>query len=93
MTLIKHVPANETRFPEPRPGEALVVTKYGKNARKAVIVHPDDFDLLERYRRIFAGREPYEMKITDVALAAHEVGESGADESEIDLESLGRALA
>ncbi|MEZ5155316.1 MAG: hypothetical protein R2718_04305 [Solirubrobacterales bacterium] len=93
MTTTKHIPANETRFPEPRPGEALVVTKYGESKRKAVIMHPDDFDLLDRYRRIFAGHEPYEMKLTDAALAAHELGESGADESEIDLESLDRALA
>ncbi len=92
MTTTKHIPANETRFPEPQPGETLVVTKYGETKRKAVIMHPDDFDLLERYRRIFAGHEPYEMKLTDVALAAHELGESGADESEIDLESLERAL-
>lgn len=90
---IKQVPANETRFPEPRPGEALIVTKYREATRKAVIVHPDDFDLFERYRRIFAAREPYEMKISDIALAAHELGERGADEAELDLESLDRALA
>lgn len=93
MTTTKHVPANETRFPEPRPGEAIIVTKYGEAKRKAVIVHPDDFDLLERYRRIFASRESYEMKLTDVALAAHDLGERGADESDIDRESLDRALA
>jgi hypothetical protein len=93
MTTTKHVPANETRFPQPRPGEAIIVTRYGETKRKAVIVHPDDFDLLERYRRIFAGREPYEMKISDVALAAHELGERGVDEADIDFESLDRALA
>jgi hypothetical protein len=93
MTTTKRVPANETRFPQPRPGETIVVTKYGDTKRKAVIMHPDDFDLLERYRRIFAGREPYEMKLSDTAIVAHEFGERGADEAEIDLESLDRALA
>ncbi len=86
------MPANETRFPEPEPGEAIVVSKYGEDRRKVVIMHPDDFDLFERYRRIFAAREPYEMRISDTALAAHELGERGADEPDLDLKSLDRAL-
>jgi hypothetical protein len=89
----KQIPANETRFPEPETGEAIVVSKYGDDRRKAVILHPDDFDLFERYRRIFAAREPYEMRLTDTAIAAHDLGESGADEPDLDLESLDRALS
>lgn len=50
-------------------------------------------DLFERYRRIFAGREPYEMHVSDTALAAHELGERGDDEPDLDLDSLDRALA
>jgi hypothetical protein len=88
----KQVPANETRFPEPVPGEAIIVSKYRDERRKAVILHPDDFELFERYRRIFAAREPYEMRLTDTAVAAHELGERGADEADLDLESLDRAL-
>jgi len=88
----KQVPANETRFPEPQPGEAIVVSKYGEAKRKAVIMHPDDFDLLERYRRIFGARESYEMRVTETALTAHELGECGADEADFDAESLDRAL-
>lgn len=87
------VPANETRFPEPGSGEAIVVSKYGEDRRKAVILHPDDFDLFERYRRIFAAREPYEMRLSETAVAAHELAERGDDEPDLDLESLGRALA
>lgn len=90
---VRHVPANETRFPEPQPGEPIVVSKYGEDKRKAVIVHPDDFDLFERYRRIFAVREAYEMRITDTAVVAHELGERGADELDLDVESLDRALS
>lgn len=89
----KHVQANETRFPEPAAGEAIVVSKYGEERRKAVILHPEDFDLFERYRRIFAAREPYEMRVTDLAVAAHELGERGSDEPDLDVESLDRALA
>jgi len=89
----KQVPANETRFPEPQAGEAIVVSKYGDDRRKAVILHPDDFDLFARYRRIFAVRAPYEMRVSDTAVAAHELGERGDDEPDLDLDSLGRALA
>lgn len=94
MALIRtrHVQANETRLPEPEAGEAIVVSKYGDDRRKAVILHPDDFDLFERYRRIFAAREPYEMRMSDIAVAAHELGERGADEPDLDLDSLDRAL-
>lgn len=87
----RQVPSNETRLPEPEPGEAIVVSKYGDERRKAVILHPDDFDLFERYRRIFR-REPYEMRLTDTAIVAHRAGEQGADETAPDLESLDRAL-
>jgi hypothetical protein len=89
---IRQVAANETRIPEPRPGEAIVVSRYGNSQRKAVIIHPDDFDLFERYRRMFGEREPYEMRLTDTALAAHELGERGADEPDLDGESLDIAL-
>ncbi len=89
----KQITANETRFPEPEAGEAIVVSKYADSRRKAVILHPADFDLFERYRQIFAAeQEPYEMRLTSTALAAHEFGETGADESGIDFASLDRAL-
>ncbi len=89
----RSIPANETRFPEPVAGEAIVVNRYGKGNRKAVIIHPDDFDLLARYRRMFGEREPYEMRVTDTAIAAHRCGERGADEPDLDTESLDIALA
>lgn len=88
----KQVQANQTRLPEPEAGEAIIVSKYGEDRRKAVILHPDDFDLFERYRRIFAAREPYEMRVSKVALAVHELGETGADEPDLDVASLDRAL-
>lgn len=87
----RQVRSNETRFPEPAPGEAIVVSKYREQRRKAVILHPDDYDLFERYRRIF-GREPYEMRLTDTAIVAHRAGERGGDEAPLDRDSLDRAL-
>jgi hypothetical protein len=89
----KQIAANETRFPQPAAGEAIVVNRYGESNRKAVIIHPDDFDLFARYRRIFGERTPYELRLTDTAIAAHELGESGADEPELDAESLALALS
>lgn len=88
----RQVASNETRFPEPEPGEAIVVSKYGDDRRKAVILHPEDFELFERYRRIFR-REPYEMRLTDAAILAHRAGETGENEGGLDLESLDRALS
>jgi hypothetical protein len=88
----RSVPATETRFPQPEPGEAIVISKYRDQRRKAVILHPDDFDLFERYRRIF-GREPHEMQLTDTAIAAHRAAEHGGEEATLDLDSLDRAPA
>lgn len=87
----KQITANESRFPEPHAGEAIVVSKYAEG-RKAVILHPADFDLFEQYRRIFAQQEPYEMRISATALTAHELGETGADETGLDFDSLDLAL-
>lgn len=89
----KHLPANQIRIPEPTPGEAIVVDRYREGNRKAVILHPEDFDLLERYRRIFGERVPYELRLTDTAIAAHALGERGDDEPDLDTESLDIALA
>lgn len=85
------VASNETRIPTPEPGEAIVVCKYGDERRKAVILHPEDYDLFERYRRIF-GRVPFELKLTETAIAAHRLGEGdvGVD---LDVASVERALS
>jgi hypothetical protein len=90
---IRHVSANETRIPELAQGEAIVVNRYGESNRKAVILHPDDFDLLQRYRRMFGERVPYDLRLTDTAIAAHTLGERGADEPDLDSESLAIALS
>lgn len=87
----RSVSANDVRVPAPVPGEAISVEKYGGRARKAVVVHPSDFDLFQRLLEIFE-QTPYELRLTDTALAAHELGETGRDEREIDYESLARAL-
>lgn len=86
------VPATQTRFPTPIAGQAIVVNRYGSANRKAVILHPDDFELFERYRRIFGARVPYELALTETAIAANQLAERGGDEPDLDIESLDIAL-
>ena len=85
------VSANSVRVPDPTPGEAISVEKYGGRARKAVVIHPSDFDLFQRLLELFE-QTPYELRLTDTALIVHELGETGRDEKEIDYESLALAL-
>lgn len=91
--LTKNIPANETRLPDPVPGEAMIVSKYSDDRRKAVILHPDDFDLFERYQRIFGARDAYELHLSETAVRAHAIGERGEDEPDLDTASLDIALA
>ena len=83
--------ANSARIPEPVPGEAVVVEKYGGKERKGVIIHPDDFDRLQRLLEV-VDLTPYELQLTETALILHELGERGADERDIDRASLALAL-
>lgn len=86
------VAANDVRIPEPVPGEAISVEKHGGRRRKAVLLHPSDFDRFQRLLEIFEDSRPYELELTEAALVAHALGERGEDEAEIDLDSLSRAL-
>ena len=86
------VSATQTRFPAPVAGQAIVVNRYGSAHRKAVILHPEDFDLFERYRRIFGARVPYELTLTQTAIAANQLAERGDDEPDLDIASLDIAL-
>lgn len=91
MLQTRSLAANSARIPEPAPGEAVVVEKYGGKERKGVILHPDDFDRIQRLLEV-ADLAPYELQLTDTALRLHELGERGADERDLDLASLTRAL-
>jgi hypothetical protein len=85
------VSANDVRIPEPVPGEAIAVEKYRGRSKKAVLLHPADFELFERLLELF-DRTPSELRLTETALELHELGETGKDEREIDYESLRLAL-
>jgi hypothetical protein len=55
-------------------------------------MHPEDFDLFERYRRIFDARVPHELTLTETAITANQVAERGGDEPDLDIASLDIAL-
>lgn len=66
------VSSNDVRIPDPVPGEAVLVTRYGADNVRAVIVHPDDFEWLEVIVDAYRGRQrPFELDLTDADLEAH----------------------
>lgn len=71
------ISSNDVRIPDPVPGEAVIVTRYGADHIRAVIVHPDDFEWLElivdAYRE---RRRPFELELTDADLEAHAAAEA-----------------
>jgi hypothetical protein len=86
------IKAAEVRLPAPVAGEAILVTKHA-NRVKVVLLHPDDYERLGRLLDLFGEEQPFELQLTETALAAHRLGEAGEDAHELDLESLERALS
>lgn len=84
------VAANEVRIPEPAQGRAIRVDRHERP--KAVILHPSDFELFQRLLAFLGEPEPSELRLTDLELEVHRMGETGRDEPELDHESLTHAL-
>lgn len=78
-------------MPLPTPGEAICITKHGR-AQKAFILHPDDFVIFQRLLELFGEDQPYELRLTETALAAHRLGETAEDDLDFDYGALGRAI-
>lgn len=84
------VSSNDVRIPDPVPGQAVVVTRYGADHVRAVIVHPDDFEWLEAIVDAYRERQrPLELALTEADLEAH----IQTDLDEGDWEGLEDALA
>ena len=67
---VRAISGNEVRIPDPKAGEVAVISRYGKE--RAMLVHPADFDRLERLDRLLtevALLEP--MVISSEAIRAH----------------------
>jgi hypothetical protein len=84
------IPSNDARLSrQPEPGEAVVITRYGKPAY--VVLRWDDFMPLETLIDQYLAEPPYELNASDVAVRAQAVDEQpeGAD---FDYASLADAL-
>lgn len=84
--LIRELPADSVRVPEPNVGEALVISRYKTSKRKAVVIHPDDFLWLERLAEIYRKqRAKQRSSLSRLAAEAHRLDEAAEDEAEFDL--------
>ena len=50
----KKLSGNEVRVPDPVPGEAAVISRYGKE--RAIVLHPADFNRLNELEQLIARR-------------------------------------
>jgi len=68
--IARNVSGNEVRVPDPVPGEATVISRYGKE--RAIVLHPADFNRLNELERLVveaATLEPIEL--SEEAIRAH----------------------
>lgn len=87
------IKSNDVRVPRPRPGQALVVHRYGAEHVKAVILHPDDFAELRESSELLeqlSGTARPEMG--ELAVRVHRRGESPEGELIEDEASVRRLL-
>jgi hypothetical protein len=67
-----NVSSNDVRIPDPEPGQAVLVTRYGAANVRAVIVHPEDFAWLEAIVDAYRARaRPLELELTAEDIEAH----------------------
>jgi len=79
--------SSSARVPAPKPGHAIVVTRYQEE--RAVVVHPDDFRRLIELDRALDSLPP--VVPSDIALLAHEIEDTPAGNAIEDPDEL-RAL-
>ena len=74
------ISSNDVRIPDPEPGQAVLVTRYGADNVRAVIVHPDDFAWLEAIVDAYRARSrPLELELTAEDLEAHAATDQDAE--------------
>ena len=82
------ISSNDVRIPDPEPGQAVLVTRYGADNVRAVIVHPEDFAWLEAIVDAYRARSrPLELELTTEDLEAHAAADRD-DESWDELDDL-----
>ena len=66
----KKINGNEVRVPDPKPGEATVISRYGK--ARAIVIHPSDFNRLNDIERLLADAATLEsVALSPEAIRAH----------------------
>lgn len=88
--LSEDIPANDVRLPEPVAGTALRVTRYGQV--RAVVVHPEDFDIIETLIDAYRARPPVEPTLSDTELRAHAATDAHETTDDYDYHGLAAAL-
>ena len=86
------IKSSDVRLPEPQPGEALVVERYGAEHVKAVILHPDDFAELQGDSKLLDDSAAA-SDLSDLGARAHQIAESPEGELIDDKASVRRLLA
>jgi hypothetical protein len=71
-------------------GTALRVARY-RNV-KAVIIHPDDFDMIETLIDAYRSRPPVELSLSELELRAHAATEAHERADDYDYAGLAAAL-
>jgi hypothetical protein len=66
----KKLSGNDVRVPDPKPGEATVISRYGKE--RAILIHPSDFNRLNEIEQLLAAAAALEpIALSKDAVAAH----------------------
>lgn len=85
------IKSNDVRLPDPRPGEALVVERYGAEHVKAVILHPDDFAELQGDAELLDDLGTA-SELSDLGARVHQIAEAPEGELVDDEASVRRLL-
>ena len=68
--IAKKISGNEVRVPDPVPGEAAVISRYGKE--RAIVLHPADFNRLNELEQLVAAAAALEpIALSEEAIRAH----------------------
>ncbi|MGB0094163.1 MAG: hypothetical protein WBP81_16725 [Solirubrobacteraceae bacterium] len=66
----KKISGNEVRVPAPVPGEAAVISRYGKE--RAIVLHPVDFNRLNELEELVVAAGALEpLALSEEAIRAH----------------------
>lgn len=88
--LVREVAANEIRLPDPVEGVVQRITRYGQ--AKALVIHPNDFAIIEALVDAYRAHPPDELEISDRELRAHAATDAPETADEYDYAGLAAAL-